>query len=55
MSMTDKLTREHKMTADEARLILNVGKESGVEAMMKVRKAYKQKIFYPELTPLVAI
>jgi mitochondrial import inner membrane translocase subunit TIM16 len=37
MSIADKLTREHKMTADEARLILNVGKENGVEAMMKVR------------------
>ena len=36
MSLTDKLTREHKMTADEARLILNVGKDSGVDAMMKV-------------------
>jgi len=35
MSLTDKLTREHKMTADEARLILNVGKQEGVEAMMK--------------------
>lgn len=35
MSLTDKLTREHKMTADEARLILNVGKTSGVDAMMK--------------------
>lgn len=38
MSLTDKLTREHKMTADEARLILNVGKDSGVDAMMKVSK-----------------
>jgi mitochondrial import inner membrane translocase subunit TIM16 len=36
MSITDKLTREHKMTVDEARLILNVGKENGMEAMMKV-------------------
>ncbi|KAG8808036.1 hypothetical protein FRC19_006163 [Serendipita sp. 401] len=35
MSITDKLTREHKMTADEARLILNIGKEEGIEAMMK--------------------
>ncbi|KAG8834715.1 hypothetical protein FRC17_007621 [Serendipita sp. 399] len=35
MSITDKLTREHKMTADEARLILNIGKEEGIERMMK--------------------
>ncbi|CAG7850651.1 SubName: Full=Uncharacterized protein {ECO:0000313/EMBL:CCA68322.1} [Serendipita indica DSM 11827] len=35
MSLTDKLTREHKMTADEARMILNVGKDEGIEAMMK--------------------
>ncbi|PVG02500.1 hypothetical protein CPB86DRAFT_751208 [Serendipita vermifera] len=35
MSLTDKLTREHKMTADEARLILNIGKHDGVEHMMK--------------------
>lgn len=44
MSITDKLTREHKMTADEARLILNVGKENGIEAMMKVRTLIKQQL-----------
>ncbi|KAI0745980.1 hypothetical protein C8Q76DRAFT_46422 [Earliella scabrosa] len=34
-SLTDKLTREHRMTADEARLILNVKKEDSVERILQ--------------------
>jgi len=45
-SITDKLTREHKMTADEARMILNVGKGAGVETMMKVSGLF-EGIFEP--------
>lgn len=39
-SATDKLTREHRMTVDEARLILNVKKEDSVERVLQVRRAY---------------
>jgi hypothetical protein len=35
-SWTDKLTREHRMTLDEARLILNVPKGEGKEGVLKV-------------------
>ena len=38
-SLTDRLTREHRMTADEARLILNVKKEDSVEKILQVRLA----------------
>ncbi|EIW63457.1 protein transporter [Trametes versicolor FP-101664 SS1] len=34
-SLTDRLTREHRMTADEARLILNVKKEDTVERIVQ--------------------
>ncbi len=37
-SLTDRLTREHRMTADVARLILNVKKEDTVERIVQVRK-----------------
>lgn len=36
-SLTDRLTREHRMTLDEARLILNVKKEEPMERIMQVR------------------
>ncbi|KAI0645567.1 Pam16-domain-containing protein [Trametes meyenii] len=34
-SLTDRLTREHRMTADEARLILNVKKEDPIEKIVQ--------------------
>ncbi|KAL5523666.1 hypothetical protein ACEPAG_7839 [Sanghuangporus baumii] len=34
-SITDKLTREHRMTPDEARLILNVKREDGMDAILR--------------------
>ncbi|KAI0779386.1 Pam16-domain-containing protein [Fomes fomentarius] len=34
-SLTDTLTREHRMTADEARLILNVKKDDSVERILQ--------------------
>ncbi|KII92252.1 hypothetical protein PLICRDRAFT_50668 [Plicaturopsis crispa FD-325 SS-3] len=34
-SLTDKLTREHRMTLDEAQLILNVKRGDGIESIMK--------------------
>lgn len=36
-SLTDRLTREHRMTLDEARLILNVKKEDPAEKILQVR------------------
>lgn len=38
-SLTDRLTREHRMTIDEARLILNVNKEDPMETILSVRLA----------------
>lgn len=38
-SLTDRLTREHRMTLDEARLILNLKKEDAGEKMLQVRCA----------------
>ncbi|KAI0329689.1 protein transporter [Cubamyces sp. BRFM 1775] len=34
-SLTDRLTREHRMTADEARLILNVKKDDPIERIVQ--------------------
>ena len=36
-SLTDKLTREHRMTLDEAHLILNTKKEESLEKVLQVR------------------
>lgn len=36
-SVTDKLTREHRMTLDEAHLILNTKREEAVERILQVR------------------
>ena len=35
-SITDTLTREHRMTFDEAQLILNVKRNDGLEQTLKV-------------------
>jgi hypothetical protein len=35
-SLTDRLTREHKMTVDEAQLILNVKRDASLEDIVKV-------------------
>lgn len=35
-SLTDRLTREHRMTLDEARLILNIRKEDPIERVLQV-------------------
>lgn len=35
-SATDHLTRQHRMTLDEAQLILNVKRETPMEQIMKV-------------------
>ena len=35
-SLTDRLTREHRMTLDEARLILNLKKEETADQMLQV-------------------
>lgn len=36
-SLTDKLTREHRMTMDEAHLILNVKRGDELETVLQVR------------------
>ena len=36
-SLTDRLSREYRMTLDEARLILNVRKEDPIEKILQVR------------------
>jgi len=36
-SMTDKLTREHRMTLDEAHLVLNTKHADGIERILQVR------------------
>jgi len=36
-SATDNLTREHRMTLDEAQLILNVKQDESLEVIMRVR------------------
>lgn len=36
-SSTDQMTREHRMTVDEAHLILNVKRDSAMEDVLKVR------------------
>ena len=36
-SVTDSLTREHRMTLDEAQLILNVKRDDKLEVIMRVR------------------
>ncbi|CUA66841.1 hypothetical protein RSOLAG22IIIB_00290 [Rhizoctonia solani] len=42
-SLTDKLTREHKMTIDEAQLILNVKRDAPLEEIVKRYEAlFKQ-------------
>ena len=35
-SVTDKLTREHRMTLDEAHLILNAKREDSLEHILRV-------------------
>lgn len=36
-SVTDNLTRQHRMTLDEAQLILNVKRSDDMEKILKVR------------------
>ena len=36
-SLTDRLTRDHRMTLDEAHLILNVKRNEAMEQIMRVR------------------
>jgi import inner membrane translocase subunit TIM16 len=39
-SLTDKLTREHRMTLDEAHLILNVKRGETLENVLKVNSYF---------------
>ena len=45
-SLTDRLTREHRMTLDEARLILNVKKEEPMEGILQVRPALPSPLLH---------
>jgi hypothetical protein len=40
-SVTDKLTREHRMTLDEAHLILNTKREEVIERILQVRPSVR--------------
>ena len=51
-SLTDKLTREMRMTADEARMILNVKKEDPAEKILQVRAAPYALFMRPAIHPL---
>jgi hypothetical protein len=39
-TVTDKLTREHRMTLDEAHLILNAKRENGIDRILQVRPLF---------------
>lgn len=43
-SATDNLTRQHRMTLDEAQLILNVKREEQLEGILKVCWIYPTRI-----------
>jgi len=49
-SLTDKLTREHRMTLDEAHLILNTKCGETLESVLKVDISFLL-ILYPEPLP----
>ncbi|KAI0256029.1 hypothetical protein BJV78DRAFT_1168718 [Lactifluus subvellereus] len=49
-SLTDKLTREHRMTLDEAHLILNAKREDGIERVLQ-NYEYLFKANAPPETP----
>lgn len=52
-SITDKLTRDHRMTLDEARLILNLKKEDPAESVLQVRSPETWSSNYSLTRPLV--
>ncbi|KAI0072666.1 protein transporter [Panus rudis PR-1116 ss-1] len=51
-SITDKLTREHRMTLDEARLILNVKKEDPAEKILQHYQHLFKQNSPPDLSKL---
>ena len=44
-SPTDRLTREHRLTMDEARLILNLKKDDSAERMLQVASRYHVALY----------
>ena len=48
-SVTDKLTREHRMTLDEAHLILNTKRGEAVERILQVRPSARLSGLCPSL------
>ncbi|KAF8482967.1 hypothetical protein DFH94DRAFT_730955 [Russula ochroleuca] len=50
-SVTDKLTREHRMTLDEAHLILNAKREEGIEQILKNYEHLFKANAPPEVPP----
>ena len=44
-SLTDKLTREHRLTLDEAHLILNAKKEDSLEQILAVSAEFCFRVF----------
>ncbi|KAH9978701.1 hypothetical protein BGW80DRAFT_1280502, partial [Lactifluus volemus] len=50
-SVTDKLTREHRMTLDEAHLILNTKREDGMERILQNYEHLFKANAPPEIPP----
>ncbi|KAH9994022.1 hypothetical protein BJV77DRAFT_1182763 [Russula vinacea] len=50
-SVTDKLTREHRMTLDEAHLILNTKREEGIEQILQNYEHLFKANAPPEVAP----
>lgn len=51
-SVTDQLTRQHRMTLDEAQLILNVKKDTPLEQVLKVYVQLSQVYFLSLNSPI---
>jgi len=55
-SATDSLTREHRMTLDEAQLILNVKRDEKLEAIMRVRLTiYRMRCMFSSASRITSI
>ncbi|KAH9961281.1 hypothetical protein BC827DRAFT_1203589 [Russula dissimulans] len=53
-SVTDKLTREHRMTLDEAHLILNTKRADGIERVLQCYEHLFRANAPPEVPPTAA-
>lgn len=49
-SPTDQLTREHRLTLDEAHLILNTQREDSMERILEVRRVHPSRLMMSNAT-----